>query len=132
MVLLIDLFNSALSTSFVPICHDINEDIANYFLEQKIVNNNDLIKGEIIVDKTNIALIRSIIANMYDQTVAKDIHVLYGGGVDVNNAAEILKIRSVDGFLLGRVSLNPKDFYKIIQFAPEYIESKNIIKNKNK
>ena len=46
---------------------------------------------------------------MYDQTVAKDIH-----------------------FLLGRVSLNPKDFYKIIQFAPEYIESKNIIKNKNK
>lgn len=82
--------------------------------------------------KTNIALIRSIIANMYDQTVAKDIHVLYGGGVDVNNAAEILKIRSVDGFLLGRVSLNPKDFYKIIQFAPEYIESKNIIKNKNK
>lgn len=81
--------------------------------------------------KDNIILIRSIIANMYDETVAKDIHVLYGGGVDVNNAAEILKIRSIDGFLLGRVGLDPEAFYKIIKFAPEYIESEKIIKSKN-
>ena len=82
--------------------------------------------------KNNIAIIRSIIANMYDGTVAKDIHVLYGGGVDTNNAAEILKIRSIDGFLLGRVGLDPDAFYQIIKFAPEYIESKKIIDSKSK
>lgn len=82
--------------------------------------------------KNNLTLIRSIIANMYDETIAKDIHVIYGGGVDVNNAAEILKIRSVDGFLLGRVGLDPEAFYKIIKLAPEYIESEKIIKGKNK
>ena len=34
----------------------INEDISNYFLEQKIINKNDIIRGEIIVENTNIFL----------------------------------------------------------------------------
>ena len=82
--------------------------------------------------RNNVTLIRSIIADMYDETVAKDIHVIYGGGIDANNAAEILSIRSVDGFLLGRVGLDPEAFYKIIKFSPEYIESEKIINVKNK
>ena len=35
----------------------INEDITNYFLEQKIIDKKDVIEGEIIIDIPNIALI---------------------------------------------------------------------------
>lgn len=34
----------------------INEDISNYFFDQKIINKNDIIRGEIIVENTNIFL----------------------------------------------------------------------------
>ena len=78
----------------------------------------------------NIDMIRNIVASIYDESTAKNIHILYGGSVDENNAAEILKVRSVDGFLIGRAGLNPDAFYKIIKSSPEYIESEKIIKGK--
>ena len=78
----------------------------------------------------NIDMIRNIVASIYDESIAKNIHILYGGSVDENNAAEILKVRSVDGFLIGRAGLNPDAFYKIIKSSPEYIESEKIIKGK--
>ena len=78
----------------------------------------------------NINMIRDIIASIYDESIAKNIHILYGGSVDENNAGEILNVRSVDGFLIGRAGLNPDAFYKIIKSSPEYIEADKIIKGK--
>ena len=43
----------------------INEDIANFFLYKKIISNKDIIKGEIIIDNKNIALIFSYLAKNY-------------------------------------------------------------------
>lgn len=83
------------------------------------------------IDK-NIKMIREIIGSIYDSETAKNIHILYGGSVDENNAAEILTVRSVDGFLVGRAGLDPLAFYKIIKSSPEYIESEKILKSKNK
>ena len=77
-------------------------------------------------------MIREIIAGMYNEETAKNIHILYDGNVDENNAAEILTVRSVDGFLIGRAGLDPAAFYKIIKSSPEYIESEKILKSKNK
>jgi len=77
-------------------------------------------------------MIREIIGSIYDSETAKNIHILYGGSVDENNAAEILTVRSVDGFLVGRAGLDPLAFYKIIKSSPEYIESEKILKSKNK
>ena len=39
--------------------------------------------------------------------------MLYGGSVNDNNAAEILSINEVDGFLIGSASLNADKFYNI-------------------
>lgn len=83
------------------------------------------------IDK-NIKIIREIIAGMYNEEIAKNIYILYGGSVDENNAAEILTVRNVDGFLIGRAGLDPAAFYKIIKSSPEYIESEKILKSKNK
>jgi triosephosphate isomerase len=45
---------------------------------------------------------------------------LYGGSVNEKNAAEILKVKNVDGVLVGGASLDPQKFYQIIQSTPEY------------
>ena len=42
-----------------------------------------------------------------------NIYLLYGGSVNVNNAAEIMNIDNVDGFLIGTSSLTPETFLKI-------------------
>lgn len=40
---------------------------------------------------------------------------LYGGSVKPDNAAELLKIPHVDGFLIGGAALDPASFFKICQ-----------------
>jgi len=43
--------------------------------------------------------------------------VIYGGGVDPNNASEILAIPNVDGVLVGGCSLKPDQFAQIVNAA---------------
>lgn len=43
--------------------------------------------------------------------------VLYGGSVKPSNAGEIFSVASVDGFLIGGASLDPKSFLEIYQQA---------------
>lgn len=46
------------------------------------------------------------------------VRILYGGSVKPSNAAEILKIRDVDGALVGGASLKASDFLAIAQACP--------------
>lgn len=48
-------------------------------------------------------------------TVSDNIKILYGGAVDDKNSRDIINIGSVDGFLVGRASLDPKAFSEIIK-----------------
>ena len=54
--------------------------------------------------------IRKTIENMFNKDVAKEIKVLYGGSVNLNNAAKIFKIKQVDGALVGGCCLIPEEF----------------------
>ena len=49
----------------------------------------------------------------------KDCLILYGGSVNAKNAADILKIESVYGALIGGASLKADQFVQIIKFAQE-------------
>jgi len=40
--------------------------------------------------------------------------IIYGGSVNEKNVAEFLKLGEADGFLVGRISLEPAKFFKII------------------
>ena len=42
--------------------------------------------------------------------------ILYGGSVKSSNAADIMKLMSVDGVLIGGASLDPKELKKIMLF----------------
>ncbi len=61
------------------------------------------------------AFIRGLIASKYDEDLAKDVSILYGGSVKPANASAIFSQPDVDGGLIGGASLNAEDFIAIIQ-----------------
>ena len=61
--------------------------------------------------------IRKILAKLYSRSISQGIRILYGGSVDVKNAAGYIKEARMDGLLVGGVSLDPKEFLKIIEFV---------------
>ncbi len=64
-------------------------------------------------------LIRNILNDIgFD---GEKISILYGGSVNRNNAEESIKLKGVDGFLIGGASLNAKHFYDIYKFIEESI-----------
>jgi triosephosphate isomerase len=61
--------------------------------------------------------IRRLIADMYNEQLADEIRILYGGSVKPENAAELMDERDVNGLLVGGASLNADDFLAIIKAA---------------
>ena len=65
-------------------------------------------------------LVRRVIADMYDENIAKEVVVCYGGSVNETNCKEISKLEGVDGALVGGASLDVKKFTKIVEaFEPK-------------
>ena len=63
------------------------------------------------------AFIRKLLARMYDESVAQDMRILYGGSVKADNAEELMGQPDVDGCLVGGASLKADDFVQIIEAA---------------
>ena len=61
------------------------------------------------------AFIRGLIASKYDEDLAQDVSILYGGSIKPANASAIFSQTDVDGGLIGGASLNAEDFIAIIQ-----------------
>jgi triosephosphate isomerase len=61
------------------------------------------------------AFIRSIIEKKYDEAVADNVSILYGGSVKPANAEEIFSKPDVDGGLIGGAALKAEDFTAIIK-----------------
>jgi triosephosphate isomerase len=59
--------------------------------------------------------IRTLLGQMYDQGLAEEIRILYGGSVKPSNAAELMSCKDVDGVLVGGASLKADDFVAIIE-----------------
>ena len=63
------------------------------------------------------SLIRQVLTNLYDVTVAQNVTIQYGGSMNAANAAELLAMSDVDGGLIGGASLKPNDFATIVAAA---------------
>jgi triosephosphate isomerase len=63
------------------------------------------------------AFIRKLLAGMYDESVAQEMRILYGGSVKADNAEELMGQEDVDGCLVGGASLKADDFVQIIEAA---------------
>lgn len=63
------------------------------------------------------AAIRSVIAHEFNQAIADDVRVLYGGSVKPENAAFFFAENDIDGALVGGASLTVDAFSEIIKAA---------------
>ena len=61
--------------------------------------------------------IRKLIGQMYNEEIAEEIRILYGGSVKPGNAAELMSQKDIDGSLVGGASMKADDFLAIIQAA---------------
>ena len=68
-----------------------------------IPNNQDI--------KDTITYIKEVVYELNKQ----DVKVLYGGSIDENNIEIIRKIPNINGVIVGKSSLNPKQLLKIIE-----------------
>ncbi len=65
------------------------------------------------------ALIRSILAQLYDVETARRIRIQYGGSVKPSNMGELMSQPDVDGALVGGASLESGSFWEIVRAAAE-------------
>jgi triosephosphate isomerase len=61
------------------------------------------------------AFIRKQLAGLYDDAVARQIRIQYGGSVKPANARELMSQPDVDGALVGGASLDARSFSDIIK-----------------
>lgn len=61
------------------------------------------------------SFIRNLIERLYDQKIAENIRIIYGGSLKPENAKEIFSQKDIDGGLVGGASLKPDSFYKIVK-----------------
>ena len=64
-------------------------------------------------------LIRKTLAGMYGKESAENATLLYGGSVDEKNTKEFLEKGGMRGLLIGRASIDPKTFSRILMSAEE-------------
>ncbi|HEY5671406.1 MAG TPA: triose-phosphate isomerase [Anaerolineales bacterium] len=62
-------------------------------------------------------VIRPILKEMFNETIAQAIRVLYGGSVKASNAGEFFQQPEIDGALVGGASLKASEFVSIVQAA---------------
>ena len=66
-----------------------------------------------------IGLIRRNLAQVYNNDIAEEMRILYGGSVTADNIADVVEQIEIDGVLVGGASLNADQFVSIIRQTTE-------------
>ena len=62
------------------------------------------------------AYIRNEIKKIFNENIAKELKILYGGSVKPGNIGDLMAKPDLDGALVGGASLKPEDFASIVNF----------------
>ena len=65
------------------------------------------------------AMIRNLVGQMYNWTLAEQMCIMYGGSAKPDNAAALMAQPDVDGLLVGGASLKAADFVSIIKASTD-------------
>jgi len=60
--------------------------------------------------------IRSLMADLFGDALAKSVRILYGGSVKPDNVSALMSMADVDGALVGGASLDAETFSRIVRF----------------
>ena len=63
-----------------------------------------------------IKAIREELAKNYEQNIANEVTIQYGGSVKSSNAKELFEMSDIDGGLVGGASLDVEEFSKIVNY----------------
>lgn len=63
------------------------------------------------------AIIREKLSTIFSSEIANNTPILYGGSVKAGNIEELSSQKDINGALVGGASLNPKDFFDLINNA---------------
>ncbi len=69
-------------------------------------------------------LIRKVLTNMFDRESSYIVPILYGGSVDAKNCGSFMNEGGADGLLVGRASLDAKQFGEILKVAEQSAKRK--------
>ena len=67
-----------------------------------------------------ISFVRALVADL-DKGAGENVRILYGGSVKPDNAAELLALPDVDGFLVGGASLDAASFAELVDIAKKSV-----------
>lgn len=76
--------------------------------------------------------IRAEVTSLYGAVTGASISVLYGGSVTKENANAYLRVRGVDGLLVGGASLSLATFWPIVDCAAKLVDKKIAITKKGR
>jgi triosephosphate isomerase len=62
------------------------------------------------------AFIRGLLAISYTETAAQEMTIQYGGSVKPDNIKDLMKMKNIDGALVGGASLKPETFLPIVRY----------------
>ena len=65
--------------------------------------------------EATIKFIRKLVVEFYDNKIAKNLRILYGGSMNGKNCAELLERNDIDGGLIGGASLKAAEFAGIVK-----------------
>lgn len=61
--------------------------------------------------------IRKLLSRIFNEDIASNIKILYGGSVKLSNSAELMSEKEIDGALVGGASLEAESFAQIVRSA---------------
>ena len=92
----------------------------DYDFDNLLIGTLDSIAEEIVSKHMDVEIIetlkmiRKILTAMYDEEIAQEVVLTYGGSVNDVNSKEIAKLEGVDGVLVGGAALDAQKFGKIV------------------
>ncbi len=66
-----------------------------------------------------ITIIRSVLSNIYNQEISREVRILYGGSVNSQNFGNYISQHGINGALVGGASLKPDEFINISRLAEQ-------------
>lgn len=97
------------------------EFLLNQLVESVPILNNPMIIGYEPSWSIGTGLIPNDIIEIFEiiksflskNLIVNNVSLVYGGSVNLNNVAQILSIKNIDGVLIGKISLDPNNLTKI-------------------
>lgn len=62
------------------------------------------------------SFIRGLLSKKYNENISSNVRIIYGGSVKPDNIEDLMKMKNINGALVGGASLDPKSFAEICNF----------------